>query len=149
MSDSVEISEVSGRCLCGNISFTAKTAGGHVGACHCSMCRTWSGGILLALEDATDLAVTGADNLGVYKSSEWGERCFCKTCGSNLFWRSPSLGHTAVMVGALQDTAGLTLAKQIFVDSKPGYYDFANPTENYTEAEFLALMAGANEHNGS
>ncbi|MDX2290306.1 MAG: GFA family protein [Hyphomicrobiaceae bacterium] len=138
-------SEITGRCLCGAISFTAtakvdqdgKVA---VGACHCGMCRTWSGGVLLAVDEASDLRVDGEDRLAVYKSSDWGERCFCRTCGTNLFWRSPSLGVLAIMAGALDDQSGLSLTKQIFIDEKPAHFSFAEPTQTYTGEEFVKLM---------
>jgi len=132
---------LSGQCLCGSVSFTAKSADGHVGACHCNMCRRWSGGTTLALEEARDLVIQGEDNLGVYSSSDWGERCFCKTCGTNLFWRSETFNYTAVMAGAINETDKLSFVQEIFIDSKPAYYSFANDTNKLTEAEFLAQFA--------
>ena len=33
-----------GGCLCGAVEIEAKTLVAFVGACHCSMCRKWSGG---------------------------------------------------------------------------------------------------------
>ena len=135
------VSRLDGKCLCGAVTFTVNSPNRHVGVCHCKMCRTWSGGVVFALEDATDLQISGEDSMTVYKSSDWGERCFCKVCGTSLFWRSPTFGHTAVMAGALTDTTGLEFTSQIFIDSKPDYYDFANDTKKMTEQEFLAQFA--------
>ena len=129
---------LSGKCLCGAVTFTVTSASKHVGACHCGMCRKWSGGILLALEGSTDLKISGEDNLSVYKSSDWGERIFCKTCGSNLFWRSPTFGTTEVMAGAIDDPAELSFVREIFIDHKLPYLEFANATEKLTGSEFLA-----------
>jgi hypothetical protein len=137
MSESADIN-LSGKCLCGAVTFKARTKQGHVGACHCKMCRTWSGGVLFALQDAHDVEIEGEDNLGVYKSSGWGERCFCKPCGSNLFWRSESFGYLGVMAGSIVEDDKLHLVQQIYTDSNPGYYSFAEPTKNMTEAEFVA-----------
>lgn len=133
--------EISGKCLCGAISFSAKAENGNIGACHCTQCRAWSGGILLAVEGATDLKISGEDQLAVYKSSDWAERCFCKTCGTNLFWRSATFNHTAVMAGAINNVEDLNLAKEIFIDSKPAYYALAGERPRLTQAEFLALYA--------
>lgn len=138
-----EPTTVKGKCLCGAVTFAATTKTNHIGACHCSMCRTWSGGVVFALEDASDLKISGEENMTVYKSSDWGERCFCGKCGTNLFWRSSQFGHTAVMAGALEDQAGLKFVSEIFVDAKPAHYAFANDTKKMTEAEFLAQFAGA------
>ncbi len=131
----------SGNCLCGAVTFTLAANGGEVGACHCKMCRSWSGGVLLALQSTKDLQVEGEDNLAVYKSSDWGERCFCKICGSNLFWRTQSLDHVSVMAGAINEEDQLTLTSQIFIDRKPDYFGFANKTSMETEADIFAKYA--------
>lgn len=145
MTEAVE--NVSGRCLCGAVSFAAEIANRHVGVCHCSMCRRWSGGVVFALEGARSVTFSGDENLGVFASSDWGERCFCKVCGSNLVWRSPMFGHIVVMAGALDDNSGLEFTSQIYVDHKPAFYDFANKTTMETEAEFVAKFAPPDSHN--
>mgnify|MGYP001812353997 FL=1 len=136
---------LSGNCLCGAITFTVDADGGTVGACHCKMCRRWSGGVLLALDSSNALQIDGEENLAIYKSSEWGERCFCKICGSNLFWRMQSSEHVSVMAGAINEEDQLTLGSQIFVDRKPGYFEFANETTNLTEADIYAKYAAPNQ----
>lgn len=79
----------------------------------------------------------------MYKSSEWGERCFCNTCGSNLFVQCPNFGYYGVSAGVLTETPkDLVLAKQIFIDKKPKYYSFEQVTKDMTEAEFLAMFSG-------
>ena len=35
---------MTGRCLCGKVTFTAEGVEPHSHACHCGMCRRWSGG---------------------------------------------------------------------------------------------------------
>jgi len=136
-----DVQELTGKCLCGAITFTVASPSGRIGACHCKMCRTWSGGLVFAIEDARDLVISGEENLGVFKSSDWGERCFCKTCGTNLFWRSEQFNHTAVMAGSIEQEDRLTFASEIYVDRSPGYFAFANETNKMTEAEFLAQFA--------
>src|SRR5829696_6763442 len=78
---------ISGGCLCGAVRFTAEPASRDIGACHCSMCRKWSAGPFMVLDCASTLKVADPSQLGVYRSSEWAERCFCKTCGTPLFYR--------------------------------------------------------------
>ncbi len=77
----------SGSCLCGATLITAKSISKNVGACHCSMCRKWSGGPLMAVDCGTDVSFEGEENISVFKSSEWAERGFCNKCGSHLFYR--------------------------------------------------------------
>ena len=138
--------EVDGRCLCGAITFHANATSSDVGACHCTMCQRWAAGPLLALDiDPASLAVGGEDNLGVYLSSGWGERCFCKKCGTALFWRSRDGRHAVVSAGALNDKSGLNFASKIFTDEKPSYYEFANKTAEMTGPEFIAAMTGGSK----
>jgi len=135
--------EVGGRCLCGAVAFRARPHGRAVGACHCSLCRRWAAGPFLGLGcDGDAIAITGEAGLGVYRSSQWGERCFCKTCGSVLFWRTADHKHYEISAGALDDQSGLTFERQIYTDEKPAFYDFANKTEMLTGPEFVAKVMG-------
>lgn len=136
---------MTGHCLCGAVSFEVQPKELHADVCHCSMCRRWSGGPAFAVTAEGPPDVTGREHVSVFKSSAWGERHFCKTCGTNLFWSAPEYGYFGVAAGSLADAdlARLTFAKQIFIDKKPALYEFANTTNNMTEAEFLAMFASA------
>ncbi len=134
-----------GQCLCGAVTFEAAPEKFETGACHCSMCRRWSGGVFLAVE-CSDLKVADESQLGVYKSSDWGERCFCKTCGSTLFWRMQSgEGHAAVSLQAFEAPERFAFVSEIFVDEQPSNYAFANKTKRVTGEAFIAsIQAGSN-----
>lgn len=136
---------LSGRCLCGAVrfSFTPKTR--DVGVCHCSMCRRWAAGPFMVLDHDGPVAFEGAENIGVYKSSEWGERAFCKSCGTSLYWRMSGAEHYAVSAGALDDQSGLRFTSEIFIDQQPGYYAFANETHRMTGEEAMAAFGGGEE----
>ena len=59
--------KLSGKCLCGAISVTADiTEKDTVGACHCSMCRKWSGGTFLAVHVGDRASFEGEENIGVF-----------------------------------------------------------------------------------
>ncbi|MDO2948874.1 GFA family protein [Aeromonas simiae] len=127
-----------GTCLCGAITVTAPDQT-EVGACHCSMCRRWGGGPLLALHGGSDVHFTGATP-SVYRSSQWAERGFCPHCGSHLFYRLVQSGEYELPAGLFQD-APLHLASDIFIDEKPAYYRFADVPKQLTGAEVFALFA--------
>ena len=129
-----------GGCLCGAVRFTA-TAANEAGVCHCGMCRKWAAGPFMAIEVGSTLKIEDDAQLGVYRSSEWAERCFCKTCGTSLFYRLVGKNYDVISAEALDDTSGLSLVSQIFIDEKPAYYDFANKTHNMTGAEVFAAFA--------
>ncbi len=132
---------MSGGCLCGAVRFTATPPNCDVSACHCGMCRKWSAGPFLCLDGGSTLKVEDASQLGVYRSSEWAERCFCKKCGSVLFYRLVQNGNSYASAEAFDDRAGYALTSQVFIDEKPAYYDFANKTHNMTGAEVFAAFA--------
>lgn len=133
-----DVKTMTGGCMCGAVRYSAEISSGKVAACHCGMCRRWTGGVALALDNVSNLVFEDEKNIGKFSSSGWGERWFCKTCGSSLLWRSDQLHLTALMAGSLDDQDGLSLTDEIFVDCKPVYYGFANETKKLTEAEVMA-----------
>src|SRR5262245_34345830 len=95
----------SGECLCGAVRFTAAPREHDFGICHCSMCRKLSAGPVFAIECSGTVQVKDPSQLGVYQSSEWAERCFCKRCGTPLFYRLVGKDFYAVSVEAFDDRA--------------------------------------------
>jgi hypothetical protein len=148
MSDA-PIIPLSGHCLCGAVTFTATPAKLEMGACHCGMCRRWSGGSFLAVGCGASVSVEDESQLGVYKSSPYGERCFCKTCGTTLFWRMQAGGMTVVAAQAFDEPSQFKFVSEIYSDAKPDNYAFADEgsRKHLTEEEFLAaFMAGQSDH---
>ncbi len=134
-----------GSCLCGAVNLSTTSMNNHVAACHCSMCRKWGGGPLLGVECESDLSFSGKENIGVYQSSEWAERGFCKKCGSHLFYRFKKNHHYYIPVGIFDNSEGLVFEHQVFIDEKPEYYSFANETKNMTGAEIFAQSVSATD----
>ena len=130
-----------GSCLCGAVSLSTTSIDRHIAACHCSMCRKWGGGALLAVECGSDVSFGGEENIGVYQSSEWAERGFCKQCGSHLYYRLKQNHQYYIPAGIFDNDEGLVFAHQVFIDEKPAYYSFANETKNITGAELFAQFA--------
>lgn len=134
------MAEKRGECLCGAVKFTAAVEKDEMGVCHCAMCRRWSGGAFMGVSCAA-VQVEDETQLGVYQSSDWGERVFCKNCGSTLMWRMRGGGHIAVSAQAFADPGSFVFSSQIFIDEKPANYAFANVTEQLTGAEVIAMFA--------
>ena len=130
-----------GACLCGAVRLSVTPKNHHVGACHCSMCRTWGGGPLMCVECEADANFSGAGDVSVFSSSDWAERGFCATCGTHLYYRLKLDGHYAIPIGLLEDGESWKFTEQIFVDEQPAYYAFANETKNMTGAEVFAQFA--------
>ena len=136
-----------GRCLCGAVQFEAEGVSDEVHACHCNMCRHWSGGPGLAVQ-AESVRFTGEEHLARYASSGWAERGFCTRCGSNLFYRLKEPDVYTMWFGAFDDPTPYALHGEIYVDEKPAAYDFAGDHPRMTGAEFLASLGMAGDDGG-
>jgi hypothetical protein len=136
-----EQSSVEGRCLCGAVTMTVAQVDNKLTACHCEMCRRWGGGPLLAVGCDGEVQIQGEEAVGVYDSSPWAERGFCKTCGTHLFYRIKQAQQYHLPLGLFGDAVSPTFIRQYFIDKKPGCYTFAEQTEDLTEAQVFELFA--------
>ncbi|MCR4300314.1 MAG: GFA family protein [Sulfuricaulis sp.] len=140
-----DLNESKGSCLCGAIHISAKTMSSHVVACHCSMCRKWAGGPLLAVDCGSDVSFKGKENISTFDSSEWAERGFCNKCGSHLFYRLKEQNQYIVPVGLFENSETVVFDHQIFIEEKPSFYSFANETKNMTGAEVFAQFSATSK----
>jgi hypothetical protein len=138
MGGATEMSERTGRCLCGAVTFSANPEA-HVDACHCAMCRRWGGGPFLGVNCGPEVAFAGG-RVTRHRSSDWAERGFCAACGTHLFYFFVPQPTYVLPAGLFDDQSGLTFEKEIYIDAKPGWYAFAGDRTRHTEAEFLQSM---------
>lgn len=136
----------SGGCMCGAVRYEASDAPDKFGACHCQMCRKWSGGVFMGIEIQPDvMEFTGTQHIKVFASSSWAERAFCNVCGGNLYYRitaeGPYHGVYHMAAGTLDDHSGLRMSHELYIDVKPEAYGFAQETRTMTQAEVEALFA--------
>lgn len=138
-------SSFSGACACGAVTYTIEESLKKASICHCKTCQAWSGGVFLYVE-TKNAQVNNKENLSVWKSSEWAERAFCKTCGSSVYGRitapGPMEGVYHFGAGTLQDWKDIKLDKEIFIDRKPDGYSFHGESEKMTADEIYALWEG-------
>lgn len=134
-----------GKCMCGAVAFSVSVPNMEVGVCHCSMCRKMSGGVFMAVGYEGDIECSDPASLAFYTSSDWGERGFCKQCGSTLFWRTRDKAHGVVSIQALDDPENPILNSEIFIDEKPDFYGFCQETKTMTGAEVFAAFAPKDE----
>ena len=138
--------ERTGKCLCGAVGYTATLSKPEISACHCGMCRRWTGGPLLCTS-AKEVKWAGDEHIKVFKSSDWAERAFCSQCGTALYYRitapGPHQGSVTLAFGTLDDQSGFELHREWFIDKKPEAYTLAGERETFTEAQVFAMFAGA------
>ena len=128
-------------CLCGAVSIRATAVNRKFYACHCDMCRKWSGSMALSVNCGSDVSISGSENVTVFNSSEWAERGFCCRCGTHLFYRVKNTNQYIIPVGFFDDLKDIEFESQLFIDSKPAGYSFANETHNLTRAQVFAMYA--------
>lgn len=78
----------SGGCLCGGVRYSLTAGPSEVGYCHCRMCQRFSGAPVMAFATVAldDFVVTQGEPAR-RRSSAFGERWFCRDCGSPLAMR--------------------------------------------------------------
>ncbi len=131
----------SGACLCGRVTFIAKNASQHVGACHCQTCRKWGGSAFMEIDCGDQVEFSGEENISLFQSSDWAERGFCKHCGTHLFYRLKAEQLHMMPVGLFSQDSEFQFTRQVFIEQKPKYYEFSNNTESLTGEELFAMYA--------
>ena len=135
------MSKHTGQCLCGEVKFSVEIEKKEVGSCYCDMCRSWSAGPFIAVHGAHAPVVENPDALGVYDSSEWGQRCFCKTCGSNLFWKAKDESFFGIAFDTLHNAKGFVHSTEIFIDRIPTGYKHSSDMTRMTSDQFWDMVA--------
>lgn len=93
-----------GKCFCGAVQIVVTGEPVGAGYCHCSSCRSWSGGPLNAftLWKPEDVRVTrGEEQIGQYHKTERSYRQWCKACGGHLMTRHPEWGLVDVFAATI------------------------------------------------
>lgn len=130
------------KCLCGAVELEVELSNTEIAACHCSMCRKWSGGPMLVIDSGELKSISNESLVTRYQSSEWAERGFCTKCGTHLFYFLKPANQYHFPIGLLDSGSKYKFSHQIFIDEKPEYYSFSNETQNMTGAEIFAHFEG-------
>jgi len=136
-----------GQSACGETTFDVELKNHKVHACHCSICRRQTSGVIMTIDvEHATLNFIKQNRLAIYESSEWGERGFCNACGTNLFWRTKDQSYCNVNAFALNEMPeDLNLDMEIYIDCKPQFYAFENSTKKLTESDVVALFTANKE----
>ena len=133
-------SALEGRCLCGAVRVSADHLSGEISACHCDMCRRWSGSVQMGIEASEDdVRVEGP--VKVHRSSHLAERAWCDTCGSAVWFRyvsGPDTGYFELAPGLFDNAGGARLTREVYSDRCPEGYALAGTHERLTRAEYEA-----------
>ena len=115
---------ITGRCLCGAVTYSADAEPVLQGVCHCADCQRQTGNpfsVIVGVPSAAfkvegsalaSFATTGTDHGGET------ERNFCSACGSPIFSFSPLFPEvTFIKAGSLDDASWLQPAAEVWTSS--------------------------------
>ncbi len=119
--------QVTGSCLCGEVTYQLDGNLGIFQYCHCSRCRKFTGSahaanILVRLEQFNWLS--GRPLIGTYAPAESKHftTAFCKHCGSSLPWRAKSGKAMVIPAGTLDVHPGIEPLQNVFRGSAADWY---------------------------
>ncbi len=115
--------KLSGKCLCGNIAFSADTEIKRMANCHCRDCRAATGAAYatLLIVEAAAVAVEGTPKIFKHKADSGAdmEKHFCPDCGSQLFGRNSNRPDMiTIRAGGVDQTDLVKPAINVFLSSK-------------------------------
>lgn len=131
---------ITGRCMCGAVTVTSTLPKPALRACHCEMCRRQTSGAFMSIaNDAQDVRAEGP--VEIYRSSDWAERAFCRTCGSTLWYGTLADGARHLSAGLFPDAMGAPLKLEFFTDNCPEGYAFQGTHKKLSKEDTIALFA--------
>jgi len=131
--------------MCGAVKFSASDMPREFSSCYCKTCQRWVGNAYKGVSVPTEnLTISGRENIGIFVSSVFAERAYCKKCGSAIWWRltaGPYVGKTSISLGLLDDTDGMVLSGELFVDFKNSTDEIPDGISQMTSEEAARIMA--------
>ncbi|MBU4530009.1 MAG: GFA family protein [Hoeflea sp.] len=126
---------LTGRCLCGAVSFTVADAFDYAMNCHCGKCRRTTGSAFKPMGGIAraELAVTsGAGDIFLYGDATTHD-AHCRHCGSLLYSQVRDAQYAHVPLGVLIDTPSIRPTHHIHVASKAPWFEITDALPQYQE----------------
>lgn len=131
---------ITGSCLCGDISYEISQSVGDIAHCHCVKCRKAHGAAFSSvakIEDQNFLLRDESQFLKSYQSSPEKTRYFCSCCGSQIYAKRDNTDFIILRLGTLNDEsmAGSQYQeiKHIWLAEKACWYEVHSEIEEEQE----------------
>ena len=129
-------SNISGSCLCGDVTYEFSGPAKVFQYCHCSRCQKITGSAHASniIIDPNEFNwLTGEDNIGRFELAEARHfaSSFCKTCGSSLPWLTQSGKAVIIPAGTLDQDPGVKPQHNIYYADKAAWYVNADDLIKY------------------
>jgi hypothetical protein len=121
------MSDVSGSCLCGAVSYEIRPPYVFFQYCHCSRCRKFTGAahaanIFVSAEQFRWTAGEDKVRQHVVPDAKYYCSAFCTVCGSSMPWKSRNDKFYLVPAGTLDDEPGAEVQRNIYWGSRAPWY---------------------------
>lgn len=118
------MSEFTGKCLCGDVTYVATGKPEIVAQCHCEECRRLSGTghTIGAMFSKDQVEINGKLKTFSYLSGKNSEvtKAFCERCGSPIYGSNTRLpDHITLSLGTMDEAKGLKVEVVIFERDRP------------------------------
>jgi len=133
-----ESHQITGSCLCGEVTYCFTGEVKVFQYCHCSRCQKFTGSAHASniIIDPEQFKWTKGKNfVGRYELAEAKHfaTCFCKNCGSSLPWKTKSGKAFIVPAGTLDDDPKIKPRHNIYYADKAPWYDAPDSLVKYNE----------------
>jgi hypothetical protein len=132
---SVDVRKLTGKCLCGAITYEVDDAFSYAMNCHCSNCRRATGAAfkpLAGIQRDRLKIITGNDRMMIF-----GEECAhdvrCGTCGSLLYSVVRDGIYVHIAMGTLTGEPSIRPSAHIFVGSKAIWHEITDDLPRFNE----------------
>ena len=109
---------LTGGCLCGGVRFEIDAPPESASYCHCTRCQRRTGTASSAqarIAPGSFQLRSGEELVREYRLEDGWAKCFCATCGSQLWSRNPETGQLGVRLGAFDRDPGIRPQYRQFV----------------------------------
>jgi len=132
----MEITKISGSCLCGGVSYQFTGPIKVFQYCHCSRCRKFTGSAHtsnIIIDPAIFKWLSGEESVSRFELPEASHfaTTFCKNCGSPLPWLTKSGKAMVIPAGTLDDDPGIKPVHNIFYADKAPWYEAVDDLIKY------------------
>jgi hypothetical protein len=125
-----------GACLCGAVRYEITGPLSAMSHCHCSMCRKHHG-TTFATTVSVPIGgfrwVAGQRSVTLYRSSPFGMRSFCGTCGSVTPIVDSEMGLALCPAGNLAGQLDAATQAHVFVGSKASWHAITDALPQHSE----------------
>lgn len=127
---------MTGRCLCGNITYIADAEPAFTAICHCKVCQRQAGTAFATLVAVPKEAISVSGTMKTFTetggSGQPVYRRFCPDCGSPLVVEVAVMpDKTLIAAGTLDDTSFVRPTMNLFCEAAQSWVPLTENTPNY------------------